>query len=81
MMSVSDHECVTVGVALALGLDIGRGHACVGPLVGIDLRLEVGGTLHQRGGKRRIGRELCELQQRGRLSREIRSTQHVDAPQ
>jgi hypothetical protein len=66
---------------LALGLDIGRGNAGVGSLVGIDLRLEVGGAFHERGGKRRIRRELCEPQQRGRLSREIRPTQHDDAPQ
>jgi len=39
---------------LILGLDIGRGGACIRPLVGIDLRLEIGGPLDQRGGKRRI---------------------------
>jgi len=50
-------DAITSGAPLCvlpLGLDVRCGHARVRPLVGIDLRLEVGGPLHKRGGKRRI---------------------------
>jgi hypothetical protein len=66
---------------LLLRFDIGRPQRGIWSLVGVDLRLEIGGPLNEGGGKFRIGSGFGELQERTRLPHEILSAQQRDASQ